>query len=176
MPNVESPAWSGLPNNVEKILKSQQTSRTVNKLYQLQDVNEEQVTLEKKKEDKKNKQVKWLSDVNEKVIKYLEILPKEISKLARTEDNMNNPLFRFLEREVTVASKLLGKIDKNCADTLDLCNGKILATNVLRDLAQDIHADAIPKTWVSFIMDPTITLTSYVMDLQKRFNQFNKLI
>lgn len=148
----------------------------MNKLYQLQDVNEEQVTLEKKKEDKKNKQVKWLSDVNEKVIKYLEILPKEISKLARTEDNMNNPLFRFLEREVTVASKLLGKIDKNCADTLDLCNGKILATNVLRDLAQDIHADAIPKAWVSFIMDPTITLTNYVMDLQKRFNQFNKLI
>jgi dynein heavy chain 1 len=148
----------------------------VNKLYQLQDVNEEQVTLEKKKEDKKNKQLKWLSDVNEKVIKYLEILPKEISKLARTEDKMNNPLFRFLEREVTVASKLLEKIDKNCADTLDLCNGKILATNVLRDLAQDIHADAIPKTWVSFIMDPTITLTNYVMDLQKRFNQFNKLI
>lgn len=40
LPNVESPAWSGLPNNVEKILKSSQTHRTVNELFKLQDVNE----------------------------------------------------------------------------------------------------------------------------------------
>jgi dynein heavy chain 1 len=30
--------------------------------------------------------------------------------------------------------------------------------------------------WVSFIIDNTINLTSYVIDLQKRFEQFNKLI
>lgn len=30
--------------------------------------------------------------------------------------------------------------------------------------------------WVSFIIDPTINLTSYIIDLQKRFEQFNKLI
>lgn len=45
LPNVESPAWSGLPNNVEKILKAEQTSRAINELIRLQDVNEEQVTL-----------------------------------------------------------------------------------------------------------------------------------
>lgn len=78
LPNIESPSWSGLPNNVEKILKTQETNRTVNSLYKLQDVNEEQVTLEKKKEEKKNKQVKWLSEVNDKVTKYIDIIPKEI--------------------------------------------------------------------------------------------------
>lgn len=45
---------------------------------------------------------------------------------------MNNPLFRFLEREVTVATKLLNGIHKNSKDIEDLCNGRILATNVLR--------------------------------------------
>ncbi len=45
LPDSESPTWSGLPLNVEKILKSEQTTRTVHKLYKLQDVNEEQVTL-----------------------------------------------------------------------------------------------------------------------------------
>lgn len=50
LPDSESPTWSGLPLNVEKILKSEQTARTVHKLYKLQDVNEEQVTLEKKSE------------------------------------------------------------------------------------------------------------------------------
>ena len=64
--------------------------------------------------------------------KYLDIIPREIMRLERTEEKMNNPLYRFLEREVTVATKLLNLIQKNCIDTQDLCNGKILATNVLR--------------------------------------------
>lgn len=70
--------------------------------------------------------------MSNKVAKYLEIIPKSIEKLERTEEKMNNPLFRFLEREVTVATKLLNQIQKNSNDTQDLCNGKILATNILR--------------------------------------------
>lgn len=89
---------------------------------------------------------------------------------------MNNPLFRFLEREVTVASKLLVSIHKNSTDTQDLCNGKTLATNYLRELAKDIHADSVPKPWVSFTIDPSLSLTNYILDLQRRFDQFNKLI
>lgn len=38
LPNIESPAWSGLPNNVEKILKAEQTNRAINELIRLQDV------------------------------------------------------------------------------------------------------------------------------------------
>jgi len=45
---------------------------------------------------------------------------------------MNNPLFRFLEREVTVATKLLNSIVKNSIDIQDMTAGKTLATNVLR--------------------------------------------
>jgi dynein heavy chain 1 len=89
---------------------------------------------------------------------------------------MNNPLFRFLEREVTVATKMLNNIQKNSIDIQDMCSGKILATNLLRELAKDIHADSVPKSWVSFTIDPTISLTNYIIDLQRRFEQFNKLI
>jgi dynein heavy chain 1 len=89
---------------------------------------------------------------------------------------MNNPLFRFLEREVTVATKILTNIKKNSIDIQDLCNGKILATNLLRELAKDIHADIVPKSWINFTIDPTINLTNYIIDLQHRFEQFNTLI
>ena len=132
MPDLESPTWSGLPPNVEKLLKSSQTARAVSELHKLQDVNEEEVTLEKKKEEKKNSQLKWLSEVNEKVTKYSQILPKELRRLERTEELMNNPLFRFLEREVTVASKLLNNIQRFSGDIKDMTSGKTLATNVLR--------------------------------------------
>ena len=132
MTDLESPTWSGLPPNVEKLLKSSQTARAVSELHKLQDVNEEEVTLEKKKEEKKNSQLKWLSEVNEKVTKYSQILPKELRRLERTEELMNNPLFRFLEREVTVASKLLNNIQRYSGDIKDMTSGKTLATNVLR--------------------------------------------
>lgn len=49
---------------------------------------------------------------------------------------MNNPLFRFLEREVTVATKMLKSITKNSIDIQDMCSGKTLATNVLRELCK----------------------------------------
>lgn len=75
-----------------------------------------------------------------------------------------------------MATKMLSTIQKNSIDIQDMCNGKILATNLLRELAKDIHADSVPKSWVSFIFDPTITLTNYIIDLQRRFEQFNKLI
>ena len=57
-----------------------------------------------------------------------------------------------------------------------MCDGKISATNILRDLCKDIHSDNIPKSWVSFAMDNTINLTNYVLDLQKRFEQFERLL
>lgn len=43
LPNVESPAWSGLPVNAEKILKEQNTERALNLLWSLQDVNDEEI-------------------------------------------------------------------------------------------------------------------------------------
>ena len=82
---------------------------------------------------------------------------------------MNNPLFRFLEREVTVATKLLKKITSNSGDIQEMCAGKSLATNLLRELCKEIHSDTVPKPWVSFVIDPSLSLTNYVLDLQKRF-------
>lgn len=57
-----------------------------------------------------------------------------------------------------------------------MCEGRTLATNILRELCKQIHADSVPKLWAGFTFDPTINLTNYIIDLQKRFEQFNKLI
>jgi dynein heavy chain 1 len=89
-----------------------------------------------------------LKEVHEKVKRYFQILPASLSKMERTEGSLNDPLFRFLEREVTVAHKLLTVILKNNAEVRDLCEGKLLATNILKALAKDIHGDNIPKAWV----------------------------
>jgi hypothetical protein len=43
----------------------------ISELYRLLDVNEEQVSLEKKKEEKKSLQLRWLSEVSDKVTRFL---------------------------------------------------------------------------------------------------------
>jgi len=40
----------------------------------------------------------------------IERLPGQLDTLPRTEASIQNPLFRFLEREVIVASKLLDRV------------------------------------------------------------------
>jgi hypothetical protein len=38
----------------------------------------------------------------------------------------------------------------------------------LKALAKDIHADSIPKNWVTFTVHPTLLLSAYILDLKKR--------
>lgn len=45
---------------------------------------------------------------------------------------MNDPLFRFLEREITVGSKLLGEIKKNLKDVIQMALGHIAGSNVTK--------------------------------------------
>ena len=119
----------------------------------------------------------WLKEVLEKVKIYQKTLPTgRLERLERTENSLTDPLFRFLEREVTVASSLLEKIQSDNANVKDLCEGRVLATNVLKSLAKDIHIDSIPKTWVRFTIDANLPLHKYIPDLKERLDQFNKLI
>jgi len=49
----------------------------------------------------------WLSELQVRLEKMLAMLPTQLELLVRTAQAITNPLFRFLEREVTVASNLL---------------------------------------------------------------------
>lgn len=81
-----------------------------------------------------------MKDVLERIKRYEVTLPKgRLERLERTENSLNDPLFRFLEREVTVATGLLEQIQKDNSKVKELCEGKVLATNVLKALAKDIH-------------------------------------
>jgi dynein heavy chain 1 len=70
--------------------------------------------------------------VLERAQRYAHILPNDTPHMDRSGDSMNDPLFRFLEREITVAGGLLKQIRKNLGELKNLAEGKVLATNVLR--------------------------------------------
>jgi len=183
LPLEESPAWSGLPVNVEKILKEQQANYLLTRLWQVQDVNEEEIRLESVKETttKKKKgeeavpQVAWLRDLDERVNKYLGILPTNIEKLNRTAGSITNPLFRFLEREVTVATNLLNRVRGNLLEIKNLCEGKVQSTVDMRKLAKELHSDEVPVSWKRYTV-AKLSVADWISDFKKRLDQFSGLI
>lgn len=102
------------------------------------------------------------------------LLPSSLTLLHRTAVSIKNPLFRFLEREVTVASTLLDKVRLDLKELLEVCQGTKKSTNELRALADQLHVDAIPKSWrVYRVAD--MAASEWVIDFQKRLAQLKEL-
>ena len=97
----------------------------------------------------------------------LKVLPGQLQVMNRTSNSIQNPLFRFLEREVTVASTLLDTVRTDLVAIKEMCSGEKKSTNVLKKLAQDLHADVIPKKWRKYNI-ANIPVTEWIADLTKR--------
>jgi dynein heavy chain 1, cytosolic len=104
----------------------------------------------------------------------LEKLPGQLELLKRTAQAITNPLFRFLEREVTVTSHLLDTVRADMLAVLDLCKGVRKQTNILKQLSEDIHAEIIPKQWRKYTI-ANISVTEWVADFVKRCEQLKTL-
>lgn len=95
----ETPAWSGLPNNVEKIVRTRDAAKLVMNIKLIQGTGDDL-----NGDDDATDKADWLSILHKRLLKYSELLPGQLELLTRTAQAITNPLFRFLEREVTVAS------------------------------------------------------------------------
>ena len=97
----------------------------------------------------------------------LELLPTQLELLNRTAQAIQNPLFRFLEREVTVASTLLDVVKRDLVLMIEMCSGKRKSTNILKMLAENIFGDLIPVSWRKYTV-ANMSATAWVSDFVKR--------
>jgi dynein heavy chain 1 len=102
------------------------------------------------------------------------LLPGQLELLKRTETLIKNPLFRFLEREVTVASGLLDTVRRELSMLIEMCQGERKSTQFLKSLAEELHTDVIPTKWRKYTV-PNISATVWVNDFIKRVEQLKKL-
>ena len=77
----------------------------------------------------------WLIKLQGKIEKMIKSLPLQLETLKRTSLSITNPLFRFLEREVTVASQLLDSVRSDLQLLKEMCTGERKSTNILKSLA-----------------------------------------
>lgn len=74
-----------------------------------------------------------------------------MSSLSNTK--LQDPLFRFFEREVKMGGKMLQEVRQDLSDVVQVCEGKKKQTNYLRTLISDLvkgnisplHAGVIKK-------------------------------
>ena len=91
LPNVESPEWSGLPNNAEKLVRETVSRRFITEMNKIQGIEEEE--LSSSDQSGQTSQASWLISVKEKSEKLLETLPNEVLPLTGSENLNNNPIF-----------------------------------------------------------------------------------
>jgi len=173
LPTIESPIWSGLPGNVEKILKEKDTLALIANLKALQGVGDDEMVTGKEGKGAEGKTT-WLAELQTKCEKLLEILPANLDQMKRTASSISNPLFRFLEREVTVAGHLLDTVRADLGKLKEMCAGNIKSTNVLREIAKSLHADITPNKWKVYSV-ANITATEWIIDFKQRLDQFKRL-
>lgn len=158
---IETPAWSGLPNNVEKIVRQRQAVKLISNIKAIQGTGDDLNA-----GDQGDKQ-SWISELQVRLEKMLALLPGQLELLIRTAQAITNPLFRFLEREVTVASTLLNLVRVDINMLLEFCRGARKSTNVLKALAEDLYLDKIPKRWMKYTV-ANIGVTAWINDFVKR--------
>ena len=172
LPNVESPEWSGLPNNAEKLVKENASNRFITEMNKIQGVEDEE--LGSTESAGKKTQASWLIIVQEKGTKLLNVLPKKVLPLVGNEQSNNDPIFRFLLREVAVASKLLNKVRDDLEKLISMAKGEGKSTNDLRDVAKNIFNDTVPKAWQIYAT-LELNVTEWILDFKNRIDQLNKI-
>jgi dynein heavy chain 1, cytosolic len=172
LPSVEDPEWAGLPSNVEKLLKSIDANNVLSRLVAITGTADEELAYsEKTQEETKSA---WLVSLSQRVTKLIEILPGELPYLHRTAQSITNPLFRFLEREMQIANKLLKVVRNDLMQLKEMIAGTVKFTNSIRQIAQDLHTDTVPKSWKLYPIAP-VTVAEWLLDFKARLNQLTTL-
>jgi len=175
LPNVESPAWSGLPMNVEKLNRIRQAESLIASTRLLQGTDDDELPGSGQPGGSVAGKAHWLVSLQKKVAAFYDVLPAELPTLQRAGAMVKNPLFRFLERECSVLSGLLQAVRRDLQLVLEVCKGERKSTNHIKALAQALHADAVPPGWKKYVVPDSVPAAEWLNDFARRVEQLRRL-
>jgi dynein heavy chain 1 len=175
LPSIESPAWSGLPLNVETLNRSRQAENLISSSKLLQGTDDEELQGAAASGSGAGGRARWLVTLQKKVTVFYDALPVELAELQRAGSLVQNPIFRFLERECRVLSALLQTVRKDFSLVLEVCAGERKSTNHIKAVAQSLHADAVPAHWKKYIVPEAMPAVEWLADFAHRVDQLKRL-
>jgi len=106
---------------------------------------------------------------------WLELLPSTLSPLKRTIENIKDPLYRFMEREVNSGLKLLAVVRTDLQDVVAITSSGKKQTNHHRALVQSLTKGIIPKNWLQYKVPPNTSVMAWVTDFSARVKQLGEV-
>jgi dynein heavy chain 1 len=168
---LQMPSWIGLPNNAEKILLTVRGQELIRNMLKMSD---DELAYNDSSE-KEQKAPSWMIVLAETANRWLSALPKNVTKLKRTKDNIKDPLFRFFEREINLGLKLLSDVRNDLTDILSVCRGETKQNNHIRALTSSLNKGLVPSTWNRYTIPQSVTAIEWMNDFVERVNQLVRL-
>ncbi|XP_022096690.1 cytoplasmic dynein 1 heavy chain 1-like isoform X2 [Acanthaster planci] len=181
LPENQTPSWLGLPNNAEKVLLTNLGASMISKLLKMSMLDEEDDFTTSSTERKKRPgstsdgRPAWMRILHTSVKNWSSIIPKSLTLLKRTADNIKDPLFRFFEREINHGATLLRDVRTDLQNVVLVCEGKKKQTNHDRELIGDLAKGILPKSWNRYTVPAGLTVIQWVSDFSERVKQLQKI-
>jgi dynein heavy chain 1 len=178
LPDKEQPFWIGLPNNAEKVLKANQASTLLTQVASLQ-TSDDTAGISMADDSTKADAAAgpaWMRAVGDSCVSWLEKLPEELEELEMTATSIQDPLFRFFNREIEVATKLVKLVRFDLTEMEGVCNGSNKLTSALNALKDDLVKGAVPVAWQKYSVPRGITAAVWISDFAERVKQFIKVV
>ncbi|KAL1512644.1 hypothetical protein ABEB36_002203 [Hypothenemus hampei] len=178
----QTPAWLGLPNNAEKVLLTTRGTDLISKLLKMQQLEDDDELAYKMDEASPadlNGQIdgrpSWMKTLHNSALTWLQLLPKSLQTLKRTVENIKDPLYRYFEREVNSASKLLLDVIHDLNDVLLICQGEKKQTNYHRAMLAELVRGIIPENWHRYTVPKGCTVIQWITDFSQRIKQLQQI-
>ncbi|XP_064484606.1 dynein heavy chain, cytoplasmic-like isoform X2 [Ornithodoros turicata] len=179
----QTPAWLGLPNNAEKVLLTNRGSDLIAKLLKMQLLEDDDEPAYVATEDESGASLRpagdgrpaWMAALQQSGSTWLRLLPQSLATLRRTKDNIGDPLYRCLEREVSVGAALLRVVRSDLEDVVRICRGEKRQTNYHRTVIADLAKGMLPAHWKKYTVSVGCTVIQWVTDFSDRVKQLHKV-
>ena len=100
----------------------------------------------------------------------------EVDLLRGGRKRVHNPLFRFFNREIEVATKLVKLVRFDLTEMEGVCSGSNKLTSALNALKDDLVKGAVPVAWQKYSVPRGITAAVWTSDFAERVKQFIKVV
>ncbi|XP_066142886.1 dynein heavy chain, cytoplasmic isoform X6 [Euwallacea fornicatus] len=178
----QTPAWLGLPNNAEKVLLTTRGTDLISKLLKMQQLEDDDELAYKMDETSQadltaqiDGRPSWMKTLHNSALTWLQLLPKSLQTLKRTVENIKDPLYRYFEREVNSASKLLLDVIHDLNDVLLICQGEKKQTNYHRTMLAELVRGIIPGNWHRYTVPKGCTVIQWITDFSQRVKQLQQI-
>ncbi|XP_057661058.1 dynein heavy chain, cytoplasmic isoform X2 [Diorhabda carinulata] len=177
----QTPAWLGLPNNAEKVLLTTRGTDLIAKLLKMQQLEDDDELAYSIDDSSPTDHAQidgrpsWMKTLHNSAHTWVKLLPTSLQTLRRTVENIKDPLYRYFEREVNSASKLLTDVLHDLNDVLLICQGEKKQTNYHRLMLAELVRGIIPKNWHRYTVPKGCMVMQWITDFSQRIKQLQKV-